>query len=94
MKQKGRLYKGCVRSVLGYGAENWSVGVKLLNKLVSTEKKMLRMMCGVTLSYRIRSSEITERLGVESIEEWLRKQRLRWFGHVLRRGRIQKWVEY
>ncbi len=35
LKQKGRLNKGCVRIVLGYGVENWSVGVKELNKLVS-----------------------------------------------------------
>ncbi len=38
------VYKGCVGSVLGYGAENWSVCVKVLKKLVSTERKMLRMM--------------------------------------------------
>ncbi len=79
---------------MGYRAENWSVGVKQLNKLVSTERKILRMICGVTLSYRIKRSEVTERMGVDSIEVRLRRQRLRWFGHVLRRGRIQKWIEY
>ncbi len=73
LKQKGRLYKGCVRSVLGYGAENWSVGVKQLNKLVYTERKMLRMMCGVTLRDMISSSEIAERVVVGSTEERLRR---------------------
>ena len=34
LKQKGELYKMCVRSVLGYGAENWSVGTKELGKLM------------------------------------------------------------
>ncbi len=53
----GRLYKRCVGSVLGYGEGNWSVGMKELNKLVSTEKKMLAMMCGVTLKDRLRNSE-------------------------------------
>ena len=48
LKHKGKLYKGCVRSILGYGVEDWSVDVKELNKLVSTERKMLETVCGVT----------------------------------------------
>ncbi len=46
---------------------------------------MLRMMCVVTLRDRISSSDVAERVGVDLIEEWLRKQRLRWFVHLLRR---------
>ncbi len=86
LKQKGRLYKGCIRSVLGYGAEIWTTGVKELNKLVSTERKMLRMMCGITLKDKVTNVEVAERVGVESLEVWLRRQRLRWYGHVLRKG--------
>ncbi len=51
--------------------ENCFVGVKELNKLVSTERKMVRMICGVTLKDRINSSEIAERVNLESIEDWL-----------------------
>ncbi len=39
--------------------------VKELNQLVSTERKMLRMMKVVTLRVRISSSEVAERVGVE-----------------------------
>ncbi len=53
LKQTGRLYKECVRCVLGYGAENWSVDMKELNKIVSTERKILRTMFGITLRDRI-----------------------------------------
>ncbi len=60
--------------------------MKKLKKLVSTERKMLRMMSGVTLRDKISSSGVAEREGVGSIEEWLRRQHLRWFEHVLRRG--------
>ncbi len=31
--------------------------------------------------------EVVERVGVESMDEWLWGQRLRWFRHVLRRGK-------
>ncbi len=60
--------------------------MKELNKIVSTERKMLRMMCGVALRGRISSLKVAERVSVELIEEWVRRQRLRWFGYVLRRG--------
>ncbi len=43
-------------------------------------------MSGVAFRDRIRNSEVSERVDVESIEEWLRRQRSRWFGHVLRRS--------
>ncbi len=59
---------------------------RTMNKLVSTERKMLGMICAVTLRDRINSLEVTEMVGEESVEEWSRRQLLRWFGHVLRRG--------
>ncbi len=49
------------------------MGVQELNELVSTERKMDGMMCGVTLRDRINSTQIVERVGVGSIEEWLRR---------------------
>ena len=70
LKQKGRLYKECVGSLLGYGVENWSVGVKELKRLVSTKRRMLRMISGVRLWDRINSSDVAERVGVEFIEDW------------------------
>ena len=40
---------------------------------------MLRLMCGVSLMDRVRSEEIRERVGVECIDTWVRRQRLWWF---------------
>lgn len=34
----------------------------------------------------VTNTEVAERVGVESMEGWLRRQRLRWYGHLLRRG--------
>ncbi len=45
---------------------------------------MLRILCGVDVRDRISSSEVAERVDVESTEEWLRREHLRWFGYVLR----------
>ncbi len=35
---------------------------------------------------KITSPEVAERVGVESIKEWLRRKNMRWFGYLLRRG--------
>ena len=47
---------------------------------------MIRWMCGLTRLNRIRNEVIREKEGVAPIEENLRETKLRWFGHVKRRG--------
>ena len=84
LRLKGVLYKSCVRSVMGYGAECWAMKVDDVRKMETTQSRMLRMMCGKTLKDRVRSVNIRAMTGVEKIEEFLRSQRLRWLGHVER----------
>ena len=43
------------------------------------------MICGVTLRDKVESTVIASRVGVDDLEEHLRKKRLRWFGHIARR---------
>ena len=49
------------------------------------ERRMLRMICGVTLRDKVESTVIASRVGVNDLEEHLRQKRLRWFGRVVRR---------
>ena len=44
--------------------------------------RMIRMMCGVSLTDKITSVMLRERLGVEAIGVVVKQNRLRWFGHV------------
>ena len=53
-------------------------------KLKTTEMRMLRMLCGKTLKDKVSNDKICKVTGVESIEEFLRQQRLRWLRHVER----------
>jgi len=82
---KGMLYRACVRSVLTYGAEIWAIKSESVAKLRSTERRMIRMMCGVSLRDMIKSEELASRVDVGSMEEHLRVKRLSWYGHVMRR---------
>ena len=42
-----KIYKACVQSVLTYGTETWAMKVANLQSLESTERMMVRWMCGV-----------------------------------------------
>jgi len=71
-----------VRSALSYGAECWAMKVEDVRRMKSTEKRMLPMICSKMVKDKVRNEEIREGTEVESIEEHLREQRLRWFGHM------------
>ena len=44
------------------------------------------MICRVTMKDIVESIVIASRVGVDDLEEHLRQKRLRWFGHIVRRG--------
>jgi len=52
-----------------------------------TERRMIRMMCGLLLRDMVKSEELASRVGGGSMEQHLRVKRLRWYGHVMRRER-------
>ncbi|KAM3375418.1 hypothetical protein P3S68_014132 [Capsicum galapagoense] len=86
-KLKGKFYRVAVRSDILYGAECWPMKNFHIQKLKVTEMRMLRWMCGFTRAERARNEIIREKVGVVSVEDKMREVRLRWFGHVMRRGR-------
>ena len=53
---------------------------------------MVRWMCGVKLKDRLPSKELRERLGVDGTGLVLQQNRLRWYGHVLRKD-DDDWVK-
>ena len=47
--------------------------------------RMLRWMCGNTRRDKVRNEDIRTKIGVASIKEKMRENRLRWVSHVRRR---------
>jgi hypothetical protein len=50
-----------------------------------SEIRILRWMSGVTRENRIRNEYLRGRIGVALIVDKMRENRLRWFGHMMRR---------
>ena len=59
--------------------------------------RMVWWMCGVKLKDRVSNKESRETLGIVDIMSVLQQNRLRWYGHVLRREDndwVKKCMEY
>jgi len=91
LKVRGRLYCSCVRSSMLHGSETWPVRKENEVALQRAVVRMVRRMCGVILQDRIPSKGVRERLGLYDIISVLQRNRLRWYGHVLRKE--SDWVK-
>ena len=80
-----------------HGSETWPVRKEHEVALQQTEMKMVKWMCGVKLQHRIPSKRLRERLGLDDIISEVQRNRLRWYGHVLRKEDndwVKKCMEY
>ena len=80
---RGRLYEACVRTAMVYGSETWEMKKDLEEMMERTEKSMLRRMFGLEVDVPV--EEMRERLGIVGVKEAMRRNRLRWYGHVARK---------
>jgi hypothetical protein len=92
LKMKGKVYEACVRSCMMYGCETWPMRKDLEMRMLRTEMRMVRRMCGVQLNTDKSDTEVRELFGLELMTTSLRKKRLRWFGHVMRKDE-NDWVK-
>ena len=91
LRLKGRVYAACVRSAMLYGSETWAANTEQVARLSRAEMRMVRYMCGVSLRDRKTNAELRKSLGIKDIDEVMRRSRLRWMGHVLRKDK-DDWV--
>ena len=85
-KQKCKICKTVVRPALLYGAESWAVVQNDEDLISRTVMRMLQWILGFSRLEKLKNEEIRRRCGVADIVENMREAKLRWIGHVLRRG--------
>jgi len=97
LKVRGRLYSSCVQSSMLHGSETWPVRKENKVALQQAEMRMVRWMCGMKLQDRVPSKGLRERLGLDDKSSVLQQNKLRRYGHVLRKEEndwVKKCMEY
>jgi len=80
-----------------HGSETWPVRKENEVALQRAEMRMVRWIRNVKVKDRVPSKELRERLGIDDIILILQQNRLRWYGHVLRKEDtdwVKKCMEY
>ena len=75
-----------------YGSETRPLLVDVGLKFERAEMQMIRWMCGISLKDRRTNLELRRLVGIEPITTFIRSGRLRWYGHVMRKG-DEDWVK-
>lgn len=83
-KNKIKIFKSNVISVLLYGCETWRMTQTDEKKLDAFLHKSLRRMLKIYWPMRVTNEEIRRRTGVETISSQVARRRWAWLGHVLR----------
>ena len=82
LKLKGKFYRVTIRPSLLYDSEYWPLRKAQERRLETAELRMLRWICGNTMTDHIPNVTFQRLLGVESISKKTRERRLRWYGHA------------
>ena len=82
---KGKVYSTVVRPAMVYGLETVAVTNKQVEEVEIAEMKTFRFAMGVTRKDKIKNEYIRSTVKVERLGMKIRKGRLSWYGHVMRR---------
>jgi hypothetical protein len=87
-RDKGKVYKVLVLTILLYGSECWCLTQTLLRRLQSFHNWCARSMCRINMrqvhKHRIRTTTLFQRLGIYSLDTYYHTRLLRWAGHAAR----------
>jgi len=104
-KSKLKLYWSVIRPAVVYGCETWVPKESIIQKLSVFERKMLREIFGPTKEangiWGIKTNkELDELIKHRNIINYVKAQRLSWFGHINRMPetstvkRLHKWKPF
>jgi len=82
-KAKLSIYWSIYVPTLTYGQELWVVTERTRSRIQPAKMGFLRMVSGLSLRDRVRSSLIREGLGVEPLRLRIERSKMRWLGHLV-----------
>lgn len=84
MKIKKKVLNEYILPVMTYGCETWALNNAMEEMLAIAQRKMERIMLGITLRDRKQNTWIRQQTGVKDIIKVIRSSKHRWAGHVAR----------
>ncbi|KAL4147798.1 hypothetical protein QTP88_002147 [Uroleucon formosanum] len=91
-RTKTRLYTSIIRPILTYGCEVWTTTTVTQRRLRTFENKIWRRICSPirdprTGQWRRKfNQELKEELNIVTVNGFIKSQRIKWLGHVMRRN--------
>ena len=82
---KIKIFKSMVKPVLLYGSESWTITEETRKKLQVFINRCLRSILGIFWPETMTNEELWKRAKEEKIEIQIRRRKLRWIGHTLRK---------
>ena len=92
LKTKVLVYHAVCISALLYGSESWTLYRRQIKMLEAFHIRCLQQIMGITWKDKVPHSDILKRTHCMSLECILKRNQLRWIGHVVRMsdGRLPK----
>ena len=84
MSAKKTIISTTFTPTLCYQAQTWSISKKIERKITTCEMKCLRRAVNKTRRDKIRNEVIRDMVGTKPILKQIERQRIKWFGHLMR----------
>jgi len=84
MDTKMKVFNASVVTVLLYGSEAWNADLFDISRMRACYMRCLRGIAHMHQVFRIPSEKVLEKTFQPSLEEHMRRRRMRWIGHVMR----------
>jgi hypothetical protein len=65
-----------------------TLDARTIRKITTTEMRCVRRITGNSLRDRIRNEDLRKRLGTEAAIDYIKRQQIKWFGHVIRQKEL------
>ena len=94
LKTKMKLYRSNVITSLMYGSEAWQLTEGQEAKINTFDYTCLRKILKISWKDKVTNEEIRRTVNIPSVVQLIKRQRLSWFGHVIRmpRNRYPKMI--
>ncbi|XP_072025106.1 uncharacterized protein [Amphiura filiformis] len=84
MDTKAKLINAIFFPTLCYQCQTWTLNKRTTQKLITGEMRCLRRAANKSRRDKIRNEDIRKMVGTTPITEYVAKQQVRWFGHLVR----------